>query len=129
MTLCKFCLVFVSLALLNNDECDTIACHPIPGYLLVKEYQLPFKDGKPKFEFSYVLIKGNEYVFSINTGSTSDIPSFELFNSGRREVVPKLPVSSREKLISFKCNASGTYYFRLSESTACCGLWLGFKRT
>lgn len=129
MTLCNFVALTLSFALLKSDDCGKISCEPVKGYLFLKEYRLPFKEGKQEFEFSYVLIKGNEYVFSIHTAGSTEVPAFELLNTGRRIVVPKLSHGARERRISFKCNATGTYYFNLSDNTGCAALWLGFKRS
>lgn len=119
------------------DQCnsDKLASDCVPklsqGFNFLKSYPV---DGasKDKVEFSYVFMKGTQYMINLcANGTTTDGIVVSIFDKDRNKIASNKINGQAVSAIAFPCNASGIYYIQYTfdePSTHCGGSALGFKR-
>jgi hypothetical protein len=119
------------------DQCnsDKLANDCIPklseGFNFLKSYKV---DGaaKEKVEYSYVFMKGTQYMINLcANGTSTDGVVVSILDKDRNKVATSKINGQVVSAINFPCNASGIYYIQYTfdePSTRCSGSALGFKR-
>ncbi len=114
---------------------DKLATDCIPklseGFNFLKSYKV---DGvsKDKVEYSYVFMKGTQYMINLCAGGTNtDGIVVSILDKDRNKVASSKINGQFVTAINYPCNASGIYYIQYTfdePSSHCGGSALGFKR-
>lgn len=119
------------------DQCNSekLATDCIPklleGFNFLKSYKV---DGvaKDKVEYSYVFMKGTQYMINVcANGTSTDGVVVSILDKDRNKVASSKINGQFVSAINFPCNASGIYYIQYTfdePSSHCGGSALGFKR-
>lgn len=116
-----------------NAENFTTQCIPkLPaGFNFLKSYKIE-KGGKEYVEYSYIFIKGTQYMINICApGQSTDGIVVSLFDSKRNKVASSKVNGQFISAMAYPCQATGIYYIQYSfdgSSSYCGGSALGFKR-
>lgn len=140
----KKLIFFIALIFLLNSADATAQCNSenlssecIPklaaGFNFLKSYKIDGDGGaKQKVEYSYVFLKGTQYMINICAPSQpTDGIIVSLFDANRKQVASSKFNDQYITAIAFPCNATGVYYiqYTFDKSTSYCGgSALGFKR-
>jgi hypothetical protein len=140
----KKLIFFIALIfLLNSSEAaaqcnsENLSSECIPklaaGFNFLKSYKIDGDNGtKDKVEYSYVFLKGTQYMINIcaPTQPTDGI-IVSLYDGNRNKVASSKLNDQYISAIAFPCNATGVYYIQYTfekPSSYCGGSALGFKR-
>jgi len=140
----KKLLFFIALIFLLNSSDAAAQCNSenlssqcIPklaaGFNFLKSYKIDGDNGtKEKVEYSYVFLKGTQYMINICAPSQpTDGIIVSLFDGNRNKVASSKLNDQYISAIAFPCNATGVYYIQYTfekSSSYCGGSALGFKR-
>jgi len=101
------------------------------GFNFLKSYKVD-GTGKDKIEYSYVFMKGTQYMINLcANGTITDGIVVSIFDKNRNKVATSKINGQMVSAINFPCNASGIYYIQYTfdePSGRCGGSALGFKR-
>lgn len=118
-----------------NSENLSSECIPklAAGFNFLKSYKIDGDGGaKQKVEYSYVFLKGTQYMINICAPSQpTDGIIVSLFDANRKQVASSKFNDQYITAIAFPCNATGVYYIQYTfdkPSSYCGGSALGFKR-
>lgn len=139
----KFVL-FIAIVFLFNSSDVTAQCNSeslssecIPklasGFNFLKSYKIDGGGGsKEKVEYSYVFLKGTQYMINICAPSQpTDGIIVSLYDGQRNKVASSKLNNQFISAIAYPCNATGVYYIQYTfekPSSYCGGSALGFKR-
>lgn len=139
----KFIFFIFSIALLNTSDisaqCDAenLSSECIPklanGFNFLKSYKIDGDKGaKDKVEYSYVFLKGTQYMINICAPSQpTDGIIVSLYDQNRKKVASSKIDNQYISAIAYPCNATGVYYIQYTfekPTSFCGGSALGFKR-
>jgi hypothetical protein len=139
----KFIFFIATLCLLNASEItgqcnsENLSSECIPklaaGFNFLKSYKIDGDGGsKEKVEYSYVFLKGTQYMINICAPSQpTDGIIVSLYDSQRNKVISSKLNDQYISAIQYPCNATGVYYIQYTfekPSSFCGGSALGFKR-
>jgi hypothetical protein len=118
-----------------NSESLSSQCIPklAAGFNFLKSYKIEGENGaKEKVEYSYVFLKGTQYMINICAPSQpTDGIIVSLYDSNRNKVASSKLNDQYISAIAYPCNATGVYYIQYTfekPSSYCGGSALGFKR-
>ncbi len=118
-----------------NAENLSSQCIPklAAGFNFLKSYKIDGESGsKEKVEYSYVFLKGTQYMINICAPSQpTDGIIVSLYDSNRNKVASSKLNDQYISAIAYPCNATGVYYIQYTfekPSSYCGGSALGFKR-
>lgn len=118
-----------------NSENLSSQCIPklTAGFNFLKSYKIDGDGGsKEKVEYSYVFLKGTQYMINICAPSQpTDGIIVSLYDSNRNKVASSKLNDQYISAIAYPCNATGVYYIQYTfekPSSYCGGSALGFKR-
>lgn len=118
-----------------NAENLSSQCIPklAAGFNFLKSYKIEGESGvKEKVEYSYVFLKGTQYMINICAPSQpTDGIIVSLYDSNRNKVASSKLNDQYISAIAYPCNATGVYYIQYTfekPSSYCGGSALGFKR-
>jgi hypothetical protein len=118
-----------------NSENLSSQCIPklANGFNFLKSYKIDGESGsKEKVEYSYVFLKGTQYMINICAPSQpTDGIIVSLYDSNRNKVASSKLNDQYISAIAYPCNATGVYYIQYTfekPSSYCGGSALGFKR-
>lgn len=139
----KFTFFIALIFLLNSSDAsaqcnsENLSSQCIPklaaGFNFLKSYKIDGDNGtKEKVEYSYVFLKGTQYMINIcaPTQPTDGI-IVSLYDGNRNKVASSKMNDQYISAIAFPCNATGVYYIQYTfekPSSYCGGSALGFKR-
>jgi hypothetical protein len=137
-------IFFTALIFLLNSSDATAQCNSenlssqcIPklaaGFNFLKSYKIDGDNGtKEKVEYSYVFLKGTQYMINICAPSQpTDGIIVSLYDANRNKVASSKLDNQYISAIAYPCNATGVYYIQYTfdkPSSYCGGSALGFKR-
>lgn len=137
-------IFFTALIFLLNSSDATAQCNSenlssqcIPklaaGFNFLKSYKIDGDNGtKEKVEYSYVFLKGTQYMINICAPSQpTDGIIVSLYDANRNKVASSKLNDQYITAIAYPCNATGVYYIQYTfdkPSSYCGGSALGFKR-
>ncbi len=101
------------------------------GFNFLKSYKIEGEPDLEKVEFSYVLTKGAQYMFTLKDANNSLGIIVTLYDAQRNKIASSKIGGALVSAVSFPCNASGIYYIQYTfepGSTRCGGGALAFKR-
>jgi hypothetical protein len=140
----KKLIFFIALIFLLNSTDATAQCNSenlssqcIPklaaGFNFLKSYKIDGDNGtKEKVEYSYVFLKGTQYMINICAPSQpTDGIIVSLYDANRNKVASSKLDNQYISAIAYPCNATGVYYIQYTfdkPSSYCGGSALGFKR-
>lgn len=140
----KKLIFFIALIILFNASEITGQCNSenlssecIPklsaGFNFLKSYKIDGGGGtKDKVEYSYVFLKGTQYMINICAPSQpTDGIVVSLYDGNRNKVASSKLNDQFISAIAYPCNATGVYYIQYTfekPSSYCGGSALGFKR-
>lgn len=139
----KLILFFFIIFLLNasdttaqcNSENLSSECIPklASGFNFLKSYKIDGDGGsKEKVEYSYVFLKGTQYMINICAPSQpTDGIIVSLYDGNRNKVASSKLDNQYISTIVYPCNATAVYYIQYTfekSSSYCGGSALGFKR-
>lgn len=118
-----------------NSENLSSECIPklAAGFNFLKSYKIDGDGGsKEKVEYSYVFLKGTQYMINICAPSQpTDGIIVSLYDGNRNKVASSKLNDQYITAIAYPCNATGVYYIQYTfekPSSFCGGSALGFKR-
>lgn len=139
----KFIFFIFSIVLLNTSDVsaqcnsENLSSECIPklanGFNFLKSYKIDGDKGaKDKVEYSYVFLKGTQYMINICAPSQpTDGIIVSLYDQNRKKVASSKIDNQYISAIAYPCNATGVYYIQYTfekPSSFCGGSALGFKR-
>lgn len=139
----KFIFFIFSIALLNSSnvsaQCnaENLSSECIPklanGFNFLKSYKIDGDKGsKDKIEYSYVFLKGTQYMINICAPEQpTDGIIVSLYDQNRKKVATSKINDQYISAIAYPCNATGVYYIQYTfekPTSFCGGSALGFKR-
>ncbi len=140
----KKLIFFIAIIFLLNSADATAQCNSenlstqcIPklttGFNFLKSYKIDGDGGsKEKVEYSYVFLKGTQYMINICAPSQpTDGIIVSLYDQNRNKVASSKLNDQYISAIAYPCNATGVYYIQYTfekSSSYCGGSALGFKR-
>lgn len=140
----KKLIFFIAIASLFNasdvaGQCNSenLSSECIPklaaGFNFLKSYKIDGGGGsKEKVEYSYVFLKGTQYMINICAPSQpTDGIVVSLYDGQRNKVASSKLNDQFISAIAYPCNATGVYYIQYTfekPSSYCGGSALGFKR-
>ncbi len=140
----KKLIFFIALIFLLNSTDASAQCNSenlssqcIPklaaGFNFLKSYKIDGDNGtKEKVEYSYVFLKGTQYMINICAPSQpTDGIIVSLYDANRNKVASSKMNDQYITAIAYPCNATGVYYIQYTfdkPSSYCGGSALGFKR-
>lgn len=135
---------FIAIVLLLNSSETSAQCNSenlssecIPklaaGFNFLKSYKVDGDNGaKEKVEYSYVFLKGTQYMINICApNAPTDGIVVSLYDGQRNKVISSKLDNQYVSAIQYPCNATGVYYIQYTfekPSSYCGGSALGFKR-
>jgi len=116
----------------NSDKLSAECIQKLSeGFNFLKSYKVDGA-GKDKIEYSYVFMKGTQYMINLcANGTITDGIVVSIFDKNRNKVATSKINGQMVSAINFPCNASGIYYIQYTfdePSGRCGGSALGFKR-
>jgi len=125
-------LTNISNAQCNSEELANASVSSLPsGYNFLKSYKISGEADLEKVEFSYVLMKGTNYMLTINDLNKPIGTLVTLYDQKRNRIASSKIGSEMVTAISFPCNATGIYYIQYTFNPGvgrCGGAALAFKR-
>lgn len=102
------------------------------GFNFLKTYKIDGTTGsKSLVEYSYVFMKGTQYMINVCPEGGPQGIVVSLFDSKRNQVATSKVNGQVVSAIAFPCNATGIYYIQFSHdgsNSFCGGSAMGFKR-
>lgn len=139
----KFIFLIFSIVLLTGSDvsaqcnAENLSSECIPklasGFNFLKSYKIDGDKGtKDKVEYSYVFLKGTQYMINICAPSQpTDGIVVSLYDQNRKKVASSKINDQYISAIAYPCNATGVYYIQYTfekPTSFCGGSALGFKR-
>ncbi len=139
----KFIFFIFSIVLINATDApaqcnaDNLSSECVPklasGFNFLKSYKIDGEKGaKDKVEYSYVFLKGTQYMINICAPSQpTDGIVVSLYDANRKKVASSKINDQYITAIAYPCNATGVYYIQYTfdkPTSYCGGSALGFKR-
>ncbi|MEY3450879.1 MAG: hypothetical protein RL711_704 [Bacteroidota bacterium] len=135
LTLLFFSLsTIISYAQCNFGAIESSAVNKIGKYIEIKSYNFDVHQlGSTKeIEYSYVLGKDKEYVFSINNENTANPKIIiTLYNNNKKAIASNYneKTGTYNSTFFYKCPATKLYYitFTVKDESTCATCVIGFK--
>lgn len=130
-------LMFNAFEITGQCNSENLSSECIPklaaGFNFLKSYKIDGGGGsKDKVEYSYVFLKGTQYMINICAPSQpTDGIVVSLYDGNRNKVASSKLNDQFISAIAYPCNATGVYYIQYTfekPTSYCGGSALGFKR-
>ena len=122
---------YIAMAQCNPDDFTT-QCIPklSEGFSFLKGYKIDGNNGqKEKIEYSYVFIKGMQYMINICSENNSGIV-ISLFDSDKNKIATSKVDGNYASAITFPCKSTSIYYINYTFESGqeyCGGSVLSFR--